>query len=52
VTYVGECTHEVLSYVDAENSFGAKIRSQYYAKLKNDKGTDNWQLITLKMEGQ
>jgi hypothetical protein len=32
VMYVGGCTHEVRAYVDAENSFGAKLRSRYYAK--------------------
>src|SRR5687767_12798343 len=27
VTYLGDCTHEVRAFVDAENAFGAKLRN-------------------------
>jgi hypothetical protein len=40
VNYLGDCTHEVRAYVDAQNAFGAKLRNRYYVKLKNQKGTD------------
>lgn len=40
--YLGDCTHEVLAYVDSQNSFGALIRTRYYVKLQNVKGTDDW----------
>lgn len=45
VTYLGDCTHEVRAYVDAQNLFGAKIRNRYYVKLQNEKGTDTWKAL-------
>lgn len=48
-SYMGDCTHQVLAYVDSQNSFGAKIRTKYYVKLKNQKGTDDWQLLDIKI---
>lgn len=50
VTYLGGCTHEVRAYVDAENSFGAKLRSRYYAKIQNKIGTDTWLILDLRIE--
>ena len=47
--YKGNCTHQVLAYVDSQNSFGAKIRTKYYVKLKNEKGTDSWKLLEIKL---
>lgn len=32
--YLGNCTHEVWTYVDAQNSFGAMIRDHYYVRLQ------------------
>lgn len=49
VTYKGDCTHEIHGYVDAKNSFGAKLRINYYVKIKNELGTERWQLIDIKM---
>lgn len=46
--YLGDCTHDVWAYVDSQNSFGAKIRTSYYVKLKYDTGTGNWQLLDSK----
>lgn len=40
-------TYKITSYVDAQNSFGAKIRNHYEITLK-DNGPDKWQLIDLK----
>ena len=36
----------VKSYVDAQNSFGAKLRTRYLCELK-DNGHDSWSLISL-----
>ncbi len=47
--YMGECTHKIWAYVDAQNAFGATIRTNYYTELQNKKGTDEWRLIDLKM---
>lgn len=47
--YLGECTHEVWAYVDAQNAYGALVRTQYYAKVKNQKGSENWSLIDIQM---
>ena len=41
---------EVSSYVDSENSFGAKIRSQYTVKMRYDVASDKWFLLDLKLE--
>jgi hypothetical protein len=49
VKYVGDCTHEVRAYVDAQNSFGAKLRNQYYVKLKNTRGTDTWTALDIQI---
>lgn len=51
VHYLGNCTHEILAYVDADNSFGAKLRTKYYIKIQSKKGTDDeWRVLKLKME--
>ena len=39
----------VQSYVDAQNAFGAKLRTRYQCELKQLEG-QNWQLITLDMK--
>lgn len=50
VNYLGNCTHEIVAYVDAENSFGAKLRTKYYIKMQNKKGTDEWRVLKLHMD--
>lgn len=50
VNYLGNCTHEIIAYVDAENSFGAKLRTKYYIKMQNKKGTDEWRVLKLHMD--
>jgi|TARA_X000001388_G_scaffold3203_7_gene2359 hypothetical protein len=47
--YLGNCTHEVWAYVDAQNAFGAQIRTKYYAKLKNPDGAGTWYVVELEM---
>lgn len=49
LTYLGDCTHQINGFVDAENSFGATIRSRYKVIVKNTKGTEYWNLIDLQM---
>jgi serine/threonine protein kinase len=49
VNYLGDCTHEVRAYVDAQNSFGAKLRNNYYVKLQNEKGTDTWRALEVEV---
>jgi hypothetical protein len=56
--YVGETftdnTYSILSYVDAQNSYGAEIRTHYKIKLKYLGGEwedeDNWEVLSLEME--
>jgi hypothetical protein len=38
---IGNCTYDVRSYVDAQNSFGAKIRNNYHVVVKYE-GNDKW----------
>lgn len=41
----GECSSEIVGYVDAQNAFGAMLRTHYVAKLTRDKHDDNgWRL--------
>ncbi len=49
VFYSGDCRHEIFAYVDAQNSFGATIRTPYYAKVEYRKATNRWILKNLDM---
>lgn len=50
-TDLGDSNYIIISYFDATNSFGAKIRTHYTCELKYISGdwsyTSNWQLIHL-----
>lgn len=50
-TYIGDSTFIVKSYVDAQNSFGAKIRTNYRVKLRYNGGdwanSGNWTLLDM-----
>lgn len=48
VNYIGACQHQVHAYVDAQNSFGAMIRQNYYAELQYQDG--DWRLIDFTFE--
>lgn len=50
--YLGNCTHEVRAFVDAQNSFGGVLRSPYTAQLKKDATTGQWALLSLSMQQQ
>jgi hypothetical protein len=52
VKYLGDCTHEVRAYVDAQNSYGALIRNRYYVRLQKQKGTDTWTALEVQISGQ
>jgi len=53
-TPLGDGTYSVRSYVDAQNSFGATIRSNYTCVVKYLGGDDayigNWQLINMQIK--
>lgn len=44
VRSTGVCEFTVVAYVDAENSFGAKLRSSYVAVLQAPTSGDTWTL--------
>jgi hypothetical protein len=50
VKYLGDCVYEISAYVDSQNSFGAMLRSRYYAKLQNRRGTDSWSALAIRIE--
>lgn len=41
VGYRGDCAYTVRAYVDAQNSFGAKIRTRYTVDLEFVRGTES-----------
>lgn len=47
--YMGECRHKIWGKVDAQNGFGAMIRSSYYVELKYNKDDKNWYLLDIQM---
>lgn len=52
--YPDQQKYTVLSYVDAQNSFGAKIRTRFICEVergsKNSNGYYSWRLIDLMLE--
>ena len=49
--YMGDCIHRVVAYVDSQNSFGAMIRTQYYAEMQYIRNSRNkWRLLDLKIQ--
>lgn len=44
------CRYRVVAYVDAQNAFGAMIRSHYEAVMELEPGTTYWRLISLDFE--
>lgn len=56
VTRVDDYTYNVVSYVDAENSFGAKIRSNWYVQLRYKGGDkydiNNWDILGVTIDGE
>ena len=48
VTYLGNGKFRVCAWVDAQNSFGGKIRTYFVCELKY-LGDDNWRLLDLNL---
>lgn len=49
--YMGDCIHRVVAYVDSQNSFGAMIRTPYYAEMQYIRNSRNkWRLLDLKIQ--
>ncbi|MCY1439063.1 hypothetical protein D9M71_552830 [compost metagenome] len=48
-TPIGNCKFHVAAYVDAQNTFGAKIRTPYIAILEYKPSEKTWHLISLGM---
>lgn len=46
VTHIGDQTYRINSYVDAQNGFGAMIRTKYTGTIMQT-SEDMWQLISL-----
>jgi len=51
VKKAGQNKYEILSYVDAQNSFGAKLRTRYICDIKYV-GNDEWELEKLSFINQ
>lgn len=49
VTTMGRCEFRVRSYVDAQNAFGATVRTEYTAVIKYVPAADRWQIVSLDM---
>jgi len=54
--HLGNNRFQVASYVDAENEFGAKVRSNWAATLRylggDEAGIENWELEKLVIDGE
>lgn len=48
--HTGDCKFQVLAYVDAQNGFGAMVRSNYVATLTYDPATKHWRVTSVKLE--
>lgn len=49
ITRLAENSYKIISYVDAQNSFGATIRTNFSGKIKQI-GEHDWRLIFLQIE--
>ena len=45
----GGCKYEVLAYVDAQNGFGAMLRTTYGARLTFDAESERWRIDSVKL---
>lgn len=46
ITFLGNNTYEVLSYVDSQNGFGAMLRTNYYVELYY-LGDEYWRMLDI-----
>ena len=49
VSPVGDCRYVVSAFVDAQNGFGAQIRTPYRAVMERDPESGGWRLLELEM---
>jgi hypothetical protein len=49
VVSLGDRKWRVVSYVDAQNSFGAKVRTHYEVTIQEDPARDGWMLLDIKL---
>lgn len=49
-TWQGECNFQVIAFVDAQNSFGAVLRSRYIALLEYYPSSDEWRAKSVIIE--
>ena len=47
--HIGNHRYEIISYVDAQNGFGAFVRTRFYCVIENIHGS-NWKLESLVFE--
>ena len=47
---LGDCLFRVVAYVEAQNSFGAQIRTYYKAKMKFNQVSEEWAMVALRFE--
>ena len=48
--YRGDCKYHIKGYVDAQNSFGAMIRHEYFCEIQYNKGDlKPWRLLDIKI---
>ena len=47
VRHLGGCNLEIIAKVDAENAYGAKLRTTYAAKVQYHATEDSWTLLDL-----
>lgn len=47
----GSCTFQIVAYVEAQNAFGAMLRTPYSAVMKRLPEQDSWQLVSLDFAG-
>lgn len=50
-TAIGECRFRIRSYVDAQNAFGAEIRTHFAITIERLPEQDSWRLISIHFSG-
>ncbi|MEM8541458.1 MAG: hypothetical protein AAGF25_10935 [Pseudomonadota bacterium] len=45
--HTGNCKYEIFAYVDAQNGFGAMLRTYYSAKMQHDPSAETWRTLSL-----
>jgi hypothetical protein len=48
--WTGECNFSVIGYVDAQNSFGAKLRTNFVVQMTYLPDVDKWRLVKLEVK--